>query len=76
MMQRLISSQVKAKYYSELVDLVAQHTGSSHVFLENHIIREEAGDNGGPVATSTLRLQFFRKIDPDLALFLGPFFEG
>jgi hypothetical protein len=40
---------VKSTYYPELIDLVADLTGATHVFLQNHIIREEQTDGGGPV---------------------------
>ena len=38
---------VKSVYYPELVELVSSLTGATHVFLENHIIREEHQENGG-----------------------------
>lgn len=40
---------VKSVYYSELVKLVSDLTGAAHVFLENHVIRAEQEDGGGPV---------------------------
>ena len=37
-------AEVKATYYDELIQLVSGLTGSKHVFLENHVIREDAGE--------------------------------
>ena len=42
---------VKENYYPEIIELVKEHTGAKHAFLESHIVRkeEEGGPGGGPV---------------------------
>ena len=46
-----VEADVKEHYYPEIIELVKQHTGAKHAFLESHIVRkeEEGGPGGGPV---------------------------